>query len=369
MKTYDHIILGPGQATGPLLGRLISTGDAIAVIEKNKVGGSCVNYGCTPTKTLVASARAIHMAKRGAEFGFKSSDVEVDFPAIRSRMNKIRNESSNGLENWMENTENVDFYPVKGEFVNDKTLQVGEEQICGEHIYINTGTRPRIPKIEGIDQVFWMDSARLLEKIELPKHLIIIGELILTFDNFDNTSAYGMEVSTNYKPNKWWSINGSFDLFSQTQRGITESLLADNNTATEEDIITESVEANNVAWNLRMNNSFKATKKLTFQLFGFYRGSNRNIQFEVDPMYFVNLGARYSFAQGKGTFSVNFNDVFNTMRFGFDGDRPFLQTGKFNWESQNLYAGISYQFGSGKNRAARRKQRDDNTKQGGGGIL
>ncbi len=118
-----------------------------------------------------------------------------------------------------------------------------------------------------------------------------------------------------------------------------------------------------------MNNSFTATKQLTFQVFGFYRGQNQNIQFTVEPMYFVNLGARYSFAEGKGTFSLNFNDVFNTMRFAFDGDKPFLQTGKFNWESQNVYAGISYRFGSGKNRASRRKNRDDNTKQGSGGIL
>lgn len=196
-----------------------------------------------------------------------------------------------------------------------------------------------------------------------------LNKLILTFDNFDNTSAYGVEISTNYRPTKWWSINGSFDLFSQTQRGLTESLLTDNSSATEDDIITQRVEVDNTAWNLRMNNSFTATKKLTFQLFGFYRGSNRTIQFEVEPMYFINLGARYSFAEGKGTLSLNFNDVFNTMRFAFDGDQPFLQTGQFNWESQNVFAGISYRFGSGKNRAVKRKRRDNNTKQGGGGIL
>ncbi|WP_411031628.1 TonB-dependent receptor domain-containing protein [Spongiimicrobium sp. 3-5] len=196
-----------------------------------------------------------------------------------------------------------------------------------------------------------------------------LNKLILTYDNFDNTSAYGIEVSTNYKPAKWWSINGSFDLFSQTQRGITERLLTSNSTATEDDIVVEKVEVDNTAWNLRMNNSFTVTKKLTLQLFGFYRGSNRTIQFEAKPMYFINTGARYSFADGKATFSINFNDVFNTMRFGFDGQEPFVQTGEFNWESQNLYAGLSYRFGSGKNRASQRKRRDSNTKQGSGGIL
>ena len=195
------------------------------------------------------------------------------------------------------------------------------------------------------------------------------NKLILTYDNFDNTSAYGFELSVNYKPTKWWSINGSFDLFSQTQRGITESLEGEPGNATEEDIVVENVEVDNTAWNLRLNNSFTVSKKLTLQLFGFYRGQNQNIQFEMEPMYFLNFGARYNFAKGKGTFSANFNDVFNTMLSQFNGQRPYIQNGEFNWESQTLYLGVSYRFGSGKNRAKGRKRRDSNTKQSGGGIL
>ncbi|MEM9000589.1 MAG: outer membrane beta-barrel family protein [Bacteroidota bacterium] len=196
------------------------------------------------------------------------------------------------------------------------------------------------------------------------------NKLILTYDNFDDTSAYGFEFSTNYRPTKWWSINGSFDLYSQTQRGITEILQGGSQaTATEDDIVVEEVEVDNTAWNFRMNNSFTINKKLTLQLFGFYRGENQNLQFTVEPMYFINTGARYNFAKGKGTISLNFNDVFNTMQFVFDGERPYVQNGEFNWESQNLYAGLSYRFGSGKNRAKQRKRRDDNTKKSGGGIL
>ena len=195
------------------------------------------------------------------------------------------------------------------------------------------------------------------------------NKLILTYDNFDNTSAYGFELSVNYKPTKWWSINGSFDLFSQTQRGITESLEGEPGNATEDDIVVENVEVDNTAWNLRLNNSFTVSKKLTLQLFGFYRGQNQNIQFEMEPMYFLNFGARYNFAKGKGTFSANFNDVFNTMLSQFNGQRPYIQNGEFNWESQTLYLGVSYRFGSGKNRAKGRKRRDSNTKQSGGGIL
>ena len=196
-----------------------------------------------------------------------------------------------------------------------------------------------------------------------------LNKTILTFDNFDKTSAYGFELSTNYKPLKWWNINGSFDLFSQTQRGLTETLNTTDPEPSEEDIVAQRVKVDNTAWNLRMNNSFTVTKALTLQAFGFYRGRNKSIQFNADPMYFVNLGARYSFAQGKGTLSLNYNDIFNTMRFAFEGDYPYAQEGAFNWESNNVYLGLSYRFGSGKNQAKQRKRRDSNTKQGGGGIL
>lgn len=196
-----------------------------------------------------------------------------------------------------------------------------------------------------------------------------LNKTILTFDNFDKTSAYGVELSTNYRPAKWWNINGSFDMFSQTQRGLTETLNTTDPNPSEDDIVEQEVKVDNTAWNLRMNNSFTVTKKLTLQAFGFYRGRNKSIQFDAKPMYFVNLGARYSFAEGKGTLSFNYNDIFNTMRFAFEGDYPYAQEGAFNWESNNVYVGLSYRFGSGKNRAKQRKRRDSNTKQGGGGIL
>ena len=196
-----------------------------------------------------------------------------------------------------------------------------------------------------------------------------LNRLILTYGNFDNTSAYGMEVSGNWNPFQWWSVNGSFDLYQQTQRGLAERLPAEISEPSEEDIVVEAIEVDNTAWNLRLNNSFKATDKLTFQLFGFYRGANKDLQINMKPMYFINTGARYNFAGGKGTLSLNVNDIFNTMRFAFDGRLPYVQDGRFKWESRNIYVGVSYQFGSGKNRSVERKRRDDNTKQGGGGIL
>ncbi|AXP81802.1 hypothetical protein CJ739_2736 [Mariniflexile rhizosphaerae] len=195
------------------------------------------------------------------------------------------------------------------------------------------------------------------------------GRVILTHDNFDNTTAYGMELSSNYKPTKWWNINSSFDLYSQVQRGIAESLTAPIETATIDDIETNIDEIDNVAWNFRMFNNFSLSKTVSFTAFGFYRGKNRSLQFDRKPMYFVNLGARVGFAQGKGTFSFNVNDVFDTMEFAFNGKKPFVQNGAFNWESNTWNIGLSYRFGGGKYRAKARKSRDNNEESGGGGFM
>ncbi|MDG1573202.1 outer membrane beta-barrel family protein [Robiginitalea sp. M366] len=207
-----------------------------------------------------------------------------------------------------------------------------------------------------------INRALFLDRLDL-------NRIVLTFDNFDDTSAYGVELSSNLKPAAWWNINASFDLYNQTQRGFSESLPTDIQDPGVDDIQTAAISVDNTAWNLRMNNSFKATKALTFQLFGFYRGRNRSLQFEQEPMYFINTGARYSFAQGKGTLSLNVNDVFNWMQAQITAGQPIPQQGRFTWESRTLYMGLAYRFGSGKNRALSRKRRDSNTKQGGGGLF
>jgi outer membrane receptor protein involved in Fe transport len=197
----------------------------------------------------------------------------------------------------------------------------------------------------------------------------IKNKVILTHDNFDNTTAYGVELSSNYKLTKWWSFNASFDLYNQTQKGVAERLDQTVANPTEEDIITDTFEVDNIAWNFRMFNNFSVTEELSLSAFGFYRGKARNLQFTVDPMYFVNIGARYSLWDGKGTFSINYNDIFDTMKFGFEGELPYAQTGEFNWESNTIYVGLSYRFGGGKYRAKSRKNRDDDVKSGGGGIF
>lgn len=197
------------------------------------------------------------------------------------------------------------------------------------------------------------------------------GNVILSYDNFDNTTAFGVELSSNYRPTKWWSLNGSFDLYSQQQTGITEFIdNPDIQNATIDDIKTNKTVVDNVVWNLRLFNNFKATKKLSFSLFTMYRGEEKGIQFTRKPMVMVNTGMRYSFLENnRATFSFNYSDIFNSMKFEFEGRTPFPSTGAFNWESNTWNVALSYRFGGGKYRALKRKQRDDNTKSGSGGFL
>ncbi len=195
------------------------------------------------------------------------------------------------------------------------------------------------------------------------------GRVIITHDNFDDTSAFGLELSSNYRPYKWWSINGSFDLFSQTQKGVAERLSKPIDTATKDDIETIINTVDNVAYNFRMFNSFTATKKLSFTAFMFYRGRNKTLQFDVLPMYFVNIGARLNILKGKGNISLNYNDIFNTMRFGFEGRLPYPQNGRFYWESQTIQLGFNYRFGSNKYQARSRRERDSDEKNSGGGMF
>ncbi|WP_445954930.1 TonB-dependent receptor domain-containing protein [Yeosuana sp.] len=208
-----------------------------------------------------------------------------------------------------------------------------------------------------------INRALFIDRLDLNKS-------ILSFDNFDNTTAFGLELSSNYKPTSWWNFNASFDLYSRKQKGIAETLNAPIETATANDILISTIEVDNVVWNFRVFNNFKATKKLNLSLFTMYRGEEKGLQFTRKPMFLVNTGLRYSFLEdNRATFSFNYNDIFNTMNFKFEGDRPFPSVGEFNWESNTWNIAISYRFGGGKYRALQRKNRDDNEKSGGGGFI
>jgi outer membrane receptor protein involved in Fe transport len=188
---------------------------------------------------------------------------------------------------------------------------------------------------------------------------------IMSYDNFDRNSAFGFEVSANYKINKWWDIQPAIDFSSIKQQGTISYQLdvAGNDYEFRNTKITAS------AFNARLNSNFKATSRLSFLLFGFYRGPVDGVQNNSKEMYKVDSGARYSLLDGKMTLSVRFNDMFKTMRYGFDAINPYPQVGEFRWESRTVYFGLNYMFGGGKSKAMLRKQREDNTKQSSGGMF
>jgi len=182
---------------------------------------------------------------------------------------------------------------------------------------------------------------------------------ILTFTNFSDTDAYGLEFSTNFKINNWWRVNSSMDFYSQEQLGNID------NTGTN----PQQLSVQNNVFNARVSNSFKATKNLRFQLFAMYRGPQKDIQWDVEKMWMMNLGASWTVLDGKGTINFRVNDIFRGMNFTFNSENPFVQNGKFQWESRTSFLGFNYRFGGGKNRAKSRRNRDKNEKDGGGGFF
>lgn len=188
---------------------------------------------------------------------------------------------------------------------------------------------------------------------------------IMSFDNFDNNTAFGFDISANYKIAKWWDVQPAVD-FSQIRQKGTVAVLVPGSTGDYELTLKEVDVA---AFNARLNSNFRVNPRLSFLLFGFYRGPVDGVQNNSKSMYKVDSGARYSLLDNKMSLSLRFNDMFNTMRYGFTSQHPFQQEGEFRWESRTVYVAMNYRFGGGKNRALERKQRDDNTKQGGGGMF
>ncbi|WP_347052835.1 TonB-dependent receptor domain-containing protein [Flavobacterium olei] len=187
---------------------------------------------------------------------------------------------------------------------------------------------------------------------------------ILTFTNYDHNTSYGFEASFNYKITKWWDISPSIDFSSINQQGVV--FLYDATTDTSNPLERKVTVA---AFNGRMNSNFKANKRLSFLLFGFYRGAVDGLQNNSHEMYKMDIGSRYTLLDNKMNISVRFNDVFNTMRYAFDSMYPYPVTGRFTWESQTVYVGLTYNFGGAKIKNLQRKQREDNTNKAGGGMF
>jgi len=173
---FDAIVIGTGQAGPALAARLAKSGRRTAVLERHLFGGTCVNTGCMPTKTMVASARAIHLARRGAEFGFTvHGAVEVDLPRVRARRDAVVRDASGGLEEWMKGTPNVTVFEGHGRFTGPRTVAVNGEALEAGEIFINVGGRALVPDLPGVRDVPHLTNTSLLALETLPAHLVIVG--------------------------------------------------------------------------------------------------------------------------------------------------------------------------------------------------
>jgi pyruvate/2-oxoglutarate dehydrogenase complex dihydrolipoamide dehydrogenase (E3) component len=195
MKHFDAIIIGTGQAGPSLAGRFASAGKTVAIIERDKFGGTCVNTGCTPTKTLVASAYAIHTARRGAEYGFVTGDVRVDMKRVKARKDEVSGRSSKGVEERLRGMKNCTVIQGHARFQSSRTVAVNDEVLQGDKIYINVGARARIPDMPGIYDVPFLTNSSLMDIDFLPEHFVIVGGSYVGLEFAQMYRRFGSKVT------------------------------------------------------------------------------------------------------------------------------------------------------------------------------
>jgi pyruvate/2-oxoglutarate dehydrogenase complex dihydrolipoamide dehydrogenase (E3) component len=197
---YDGIVIGAGQAGGPLATTLAKAGWKMALIEREHIGGTCVNEGCTPTKTMVASARVAHLARRAADYGVRTGSISVDMSVVRRRKREIVNDFRSGSERSVEGTPGLDLLVGEARFTGPKTLRVmlndgGERAITAETILINSGQRPAMPKIAGLDGVPALTSTTIMELDSVPEHLLILGGGFIGLEFAQMFRRFGSDVT------------------------------------------------------------------------------------------------------------------------------------------------------------------------------
>lgn len=194
MEHFDVIIIGTGQAGPSLAARCAEEGWKTAIVERHKFGGTCVNTGCTPTKALVASARAAHMARRMSDFGVElEGKVSVDMKKIKARKDAIVKESTEGVESWLKNTENLKVYEGHARFTDSKIISVGGRRLTADHIFINVGGRAFIPS--GFEDVDYLTNSGIMGVEEVPGHLIIVGGGYIGLEFGQMYRRFGSEVT------------------------------------------------------------------------------------------------------------------------------------------------------------------------------
>ena len=172
---YDAIIIGSGQAGNPLSSAIAERGLTVALIERSHLGGTCINTGCTPTKTMVASAQVAHYARNAKKWGVHTAGVTIDLPAIVARKNAVVQHFRDGQQQRIDNHPKIRLYRGVARFLSPHQIQVGAETIESDKIFINAGTRPDPPRLTGIDRVGYLTNESIMELEAVPEHLIVLG--------------------------------------------------------------------------------------------------------------------------------------------------------------------------------------------------
>jgi pyruvate/2-oxoglutarate dehydrogenase complex dihydrolipoamide dehydrogenase (E3) component len=195
-QTFDALVIGTGQAGPPLAVRLGHAGRKTAIIERNHVGGTCVNNGCIPTKTLIASARAAYVARRGADFGVMiGGPVRVDMPRVKARKDAIVQQSNHGVTNWLRNASNVTLIEGHARFEGPHTVRVNDTLIEAEQIFINVGGRALVPDMTGLAEVPYLTNASMMAVDFLPEHLIVVGGSYIGLEFAQMYRRFGSRVT------------------------------------------------------------------------------------------------------------------------------------------------------------------------------
>ncbi len=194
-RHFDAIIIGTGQAGPPMAGRFAGAGKTVAIIERDKFGGTCVNTGCTPTKTLVASAYAVHVARRGAEYGFSVGDLHVDMKRVKARKDAASTGSSKEVEAWLRGMTNCTVIQGQARFQSSNTVVVNDEVLEAEKIFINVGGRARIPEMPGVHDVPFLTNSSMMDIDFYPEHFIIVGGSYIGLEFAQIYRRFGSEVT------------------------------------------------------------------------------------------------------------------------------------------------------------------------------
>ena len=195
-ESFDAIVIGTGQA-GPVLAvRLARAGRRTAILERKLFGGTCVNVGCIPTKTLIASARVAHMARRGADFGVLcDGPPRVDMARVKARKDEVVRQSNEGVANWLRKTSNVTVIEGHGRFEDPRTVAVNGRLLEAPEIFINTGGRAHVPDLPGLADVPWYTNTGMMSVDFLPEHLVIVGGSYIGLEFAQMYRRFGSEVT------------------------------------------------------------------------------------------------------------------------------------------------------------------------------